>query len=90
MDASGSLIRPDISKRLKSGLVILRKGEEVGEHTTNEREEIIVVISGTARAIVERNEFDVEEGHMIFIPEKKIHNMKNISDAVLKYVYITG
>lgn len=85
---AGLLIKPPISEKIKLGYVILKKGEEVGEHTTHNREEIIIVFEGTARVIIENETREVERNHIVFIPENKKHNLKNIYSKVLKYIYI--
>lgn len=43
-----SLIKPPASEILKSGRVFLAPGESVGEHVTLQREEMIIVLRGSA------------------------------------------
>lgn len=87
---AGSLIKPPRSKKIKAGLVILKKGEEVGEHITENREEIIVVLQGQALVSLANQKMAVKENNLIFIPENKKHNLKNKSENTLKYLYIVG
>lgn len=44
------LIKPDQSVRLHAGYITLQPGESVGEHSTEEREEIIIVLQGEGSA----------------------------------------
>ena len=55
---SESLLKPPLSKQLKSGKVTLFPGEDVGEHITSKREEIIIVIKGNIIAQTPQQEVD--------------------------------
>lgn len=87
---AGSLIKPPKSKNIKAGLVILKKGEEVGEHITENREEVIIIIQGQARVFLEGQGKTVKQNSLVFIPENKKHNLKNISKKTLKYLYVVS
>jgi mannose-6-phosphate isomerase-like protein (cupin superfamily) len=82
-----SSIKPPVSERLKFGYVSLKPGEEIGEHVTDNKEEVIFVIKGTATVIVEGEDFKVNENNLIYIPKNKKHNVKNTTSKDLKYVY---
>ena len=74
--------------RLKAGSVILKPGESVGEHTTENREEIVIFLEGKAEVIVEGNDPTVIEGrNAAYIPPHTVHNIKNIGKDHLKYVF---
>ncbi len=85
---TGLLIKPPNSEKIKSGYVILKKGEEMKEHTTHNREEIIIILEGRAKVIIEDEEREVKKNHLVFIPENKKHSLKNNYNKVLKYIYI--
>jgi mannose-6-phosphate isomerase-like protein (cupin superfamily) len=87
---AGSLIKPPKSKRLKAGLVILEIGEEVGEHVTENREEVIIILQGEALVFLANQKRTVKQNNLIYIPENKKHNLKNVSKGTLKYLYIVG
>jgi len=84
----GSLIKPPVTKKVKSGCVLLNKGEEVGAHKTAKREEIIVILQGKATIIIEGERKTVEKNNVVYIPPDKIHNICNESEEELKYIYI--
>lgn len=88
VNSPGSLVKPPISEKLKSGCVILKTGEAVGEHTTDAREEILVILEGMATVICESETAEVKPGSIVYIPENKKHNVINKSPEVLKYIYI--
>ena len=77
---TNSILKPPASRSLKSGRVKLNPGEEIGEHITHEREELIVVLRGAAT--VEK------EGDAHFIPEGKKHNVRNATGKELEYIYV--
>ena len=80
----------DKKKGLSSGLVALKKGDTVGIHNTKKKEEIVVVLDGKARVNVADKHFILENGMMLYIPPKTLHNVKNIGARLLKYLYITA
>ena len=83
-----SLIKPPGSKILKAGRVVLHPGEEIGEHTTDKREEIIIVVKGTAVLVKEGKEIILKNGDTHYIEEGILHNVKNTSKKKTEYVYV--
>ena len=68
----------------------LDPGEEVGEHVTDNREEVIVVLKGKAALVQDGKECLLEQGDAYFIKEGVKHNVKNAANSDLEYVYIVG
>jgi mannose-6-phosphate isomerase len=85
---TNSILKPPVSRSLKSGRVKLNPGEDIGEHITHEREELIVVLRGRATLEKEGEVVELQEGETHFIPEGKKHNVINNSDSLLEYIYI--
>ncbi len=85
-----SLLRPPESKVLKSGRVILSKGEEIGQHVTDRREEIIIVLKGTATFIGDGQEIKLSAGKTHYVKEGVTHNVRNDTDEELEYVYVVS
>jgi len=73
---------------LHSGYVVLGPDEEVGEHTTEEGEELIVVVEGKAEVISEGHAESVEAPSVVLVTAHTIHNVMNRSVTLLRYVYI--
>ncbi len=84
------LVKPPRSRLLKARRVILSPGEEVGEHKTEEREELIIVLSGTASLLKGDDVIELNEGEAHFIEEGLTHNVRNNSGRVLEYIYAAG
>ena len=85
-----SLIEPPHSRLLKACRVILSPGEEVGEHKTEEREELIIVLRGTASLMKGNEVVELNEGEAHFIEQGLMHNVKNNSGKDLEYIYAVG
>jgi len=76
---------------IKSGHVILKPGENVGEHTTNDREEVIIVLKGKGEAIIGKDEiFNIESNIVLYIPPKTLHDIKNTGSHPLEYIFVTS
>lgn len=76
---------------LHSGFVTLKKGESVGKHNSESYEELIIVIKGTGRFVTEGKEpLVIKEGEALYSPPFSEHNVINIGDEDLKYVYVVA
>ena len=91
LDQAGSLLTLDETNKIKTGLVILQPGEEIGYHVTDNREEVILVLEGEAVVELEgENEQVVKKDHLVYIPTNKEHNVRNKSDRLLRYIYLVS
>jgi len=79
------------TKGMRSGLVSLKTGEEIGEHSTEDKEEALVILSGEAEvSCAGQPAFSVPAASLVYIPPHTRHNVKNNAREVLKYVYIVA
>lgn len=85
-----SLVKPPESKILKSSKVTLSPGKEIGEHTTNKREEFLIILKGTATLSKEDKVIELKQGETHYIKENIKHNIKNNSNDVLEYIYVVS
>ena len=90
LDKAGALLDLINTKRLRSGLVILQPGEEVGLHVTNNCEEVIIVLEGQATIYLKDQKQKVETNQLIYIPCDESHNVKNETDKILRYIYLVS
>lgn len=86
--ASPCLVTPEDAKRMRSRVVVLGPGEEVGEHTTEDREELLVVMVGSIVLIGPDGEHPLDVGQAAFIPIATKHNVVNRSKTSARYIYI--
>jgi quercetin dioxygenase-like cupin family protein len=79
------------SAGMHSGLVTLGKNESIGEHSTGEHEELIVVLEGEGEIEAEGNgRKKIKKGETAYNPPHTKHNVYNTNSEVLKYVYIVA
>jgi len=75
---------------IKAGHVILKRGEEIGEHSTNDAEEALVILKGRGRLAINKKEnLDFKDDAVLYIPPRTIHNVKNTGNGVLEYIFVT-
>ena len=79
------------SIKMKSGVVVLKPGEEVGCHNTNTKEELIIVLEGSAKVEIESKPFEqVEPDSAVYIPPNTQHNIINPGTETLRYIYVVS
>lgn len=66
----------------------MEPGKEAGEHTTEGGEELIVMVEGKAEIISGGRAETVEAPCVVLVPAHTVHNVKNTSKTLLKYVYV--
>jgi len=76
------------AKYLRGRVEIKNPGEETGAHVTEGREEVIIVLEGTATVYCEEARLMVRAGHSLFIAEGVLHNVRNEGRKNLRYVYV--
>lgn len=85
------ILSPPGSVTMRSGLVTLQGGGDVGEHSTKDHEEILVILEGAGD--VEADGYGrrpVKGGQVVFIPPRTVHNVYHTGPAPLRYIYIVA
>jgi len=83
------LLSPPQSLYLRSGHVVLAPGESVGLHSTGEREEMLIPLSGIGEMQVPGVQtLTVEPGFVLFNPPHTWHDVKNTGGVPLSYIYV--
>jgi mannose-6-phosphate isomerase-like protein (cupin superfamily) len=76
---------------MRSGFVRLKPGESVGEHSTTDHEEALVVLHGEGQAKVEGHEaVTLSSRKLIYIPPRSRHNVTNTGKDMLEYVWVVA
>lgn len=79
------------TRGMKSGYVCLQPGQEVGVHKSEAREESVVILEGSADIFIDgKLALVAHADHLIYIPPETVHNIKNSSEKILRYVYVTA
>ena len=87
---SKSLFKPPFTNVIKAGRVKLSPEEDVGEHITEKREELIIVLKGVATLYIDSNSVELNEGETYYIEEGKKHNVVNNTTNALEYIYVVN
>lgn len=78
-------------KGLKAGLVTLKPKESIGEHKTENKEEALIILKGSAIVYYGKGKkIKVLKNSFIFVPSGTLHNVKNPGSKPLQYVYVTA
>jgi mannose-6-phosphate isomerase-like protein (cupin superfamily) len=73
---------------MRSGRVYLAPDQSCGQHSTKDREELLIFLSGRGKLLIGEKEcFDIGQGKVSYIPPNTIHDVKNTGSAPLIYVY---
>jgi len=72
---------------MKSGRVYLEPGTSCGVHSTEDKEEQLVFLSGNGTAKIAGEEFAVGKGNICYIPPHTEHNIINTGTEPLVYVF---
>ena len=85
---AGKLISASESKQIRSGLVVLEEGKDVGEHETGNGEELIVFLQGTAEVTGDGESKTVNAPAAVLVPARTAHNVRNPLKVPLRYLYV--
>lgn len=73
---------------MRSGRVFLAPDQACGQHSTKDREELLVFLSGRGKLLIgEKDSFEVGQGKASYIPPNTVHDVKNTGSVPLVYVY---
>ena len=76
---------------MRSGLVTLQPGQEVGSHNTENYEELIIVLEGSGEVETEGiGRRPIAQGQVAYNPPHTQHNVINTGSALMRYIYIVA
>ncbi len=81
-------ITAESAKYLRGRVEIKRPGEETGPHMTEGKEEVLIVLEGTATVQYGKAVLKVRAGYSFFIGQNILHNVRNAGRKRLRYVYV--
>ncbi len=84
-----SVLRHPDSQKLRSGFVALAAGEAGHSHSTDEYEEMLVILSGSGELVTEAHgNFPVTPHSIAYVPPHTTHFVRNTGTEILQYLYI--
>lgn len=73
---------------MRSGRVYLAPGKSCGQHSTKDREELLVFLSGLGELLIGKNDrYHIGQGKVVYIPPQTAHDISNTGTEPLIYVY---
>ena len=73
---------------LKAGRVFLEPGQACGQHSTHDKEELLVILSGTGLLKTGQDKAQrISQGNVAYIPPQTEHDVHNDGSAPLAYVF---
>jgi mannose-6-phosphate isomerase-like protein (cupin superfamily) len=96
LDTAGTNYQPILngppeSVNMRSGLVVLSPGGDVGVHSTKEYEELVIVLAGQGEMQITAGEpLAMEAGMAVYCPPETEHNVVNTGTVPLRYVYVVA
>jgi mannose-6-phosphate isomerase-like protein (cupin superfamily) len=88
LESSARYVRLLEGPPLKSGLVLLKSGEAIGEHVTEGKEEALVILKGVASIFIRgKLEFTAQAPCMVYIPPGTPHDVRNDGKDAVQYVF---
>ena len=82
---------PPATVGMYSGLVTLKPGETVGDHNTDDYEEMLVILSGEGQMMFgNKKTFNLKYGVVAYCPPHTEHDVKNTGSTLLKYIYVAS
>jgi len=92
-DGSGytEIIKPPRASAIRSGLVRLEPGRDVGFHSTGGNEEMLVFLEGQGSLDCEGcGRLAVTGGQIAYVPPHTRHNVYSTGTDLLKYIYVVS
>ncbi len=73
---------------MRSGKVYLAPGKSCGQHSTKDREELLVFLAGSGELLIGENDrHQVGQGKVAYIAPQTAHDVSNTGTEPLIYVY---
>jgi mannose-6-phosphate isomerase-like protein (cupin superfamily) len=82
---------PPETINMRSGAVTLQPATCVGKHSTESREEILVILEGSGMFILAGGEqLEIRGNSALYCPPHTEHDVKNTGTTPLRYIYVTA
>ena len=82
---------PPETVSMRSGLVTLPPGRSIGQHSTENDEEMLVPLEGQGELhIAGRPPIPIKQGVVTYTPPNTTHDVVNTSTSILKYIFIVA
>jgi mannose-6-phosphate isomerase-like protein (cupin superfamily) len=85
------LTGPPETVTMESGYVVLEPGRSVGKHSTEQHEEILIVLEGQGEMLFrDGSELELKSRTALYCPPQTEHDVQNTGTGTLRYVYVVA
>ena len=85
------IMKPPRTVTMRSGLVTLAPGKDVGLHSTEKNEEMLVILEGQGEVELEGfGRMQIAASRTAYVPPKTRHNVFNTGTGPLKYIFVVS
>jgi len=82
---------PPGSAGMKSGLVVLAPGKSVGKHSTEDHEEMVIVLEGAGQMVLaDGKRIEISPAAAAYSPPGTEHDVVNTGSGLLRYIYVVS
>ncbi|MCD6231298.1 cupin domain-containing protein [Candidatus Aerophobetes bacterium] len=84
------LLPKEMTESLELALVKVKKNSLTPKHTHEDEEQVYIILKGKGLMRINNEEQEVEGGMIVYIPRKAEHEIKNIGEDELTYIYVAN
>ena len=82
---------PPESVTMRSGAVTLQSGKSVGSHTTENNEELLIILEGSGAFILkDGKQLEMNINTVLYCPPFTEHDVINTGATPLRYIYVVA
>jgi len=82
---------PPQSVTMRSGKVVLQSGDSVGKHSTEDKEELIIILDGEGQFLYgDHHSLTINSNSVLYCPPMIEHNILNTGSTPLHYIYVVS
>ena len=82
---------PPETSTMRSGLVVLAQQKTVGKHSTDNFEELVIILEGRAEMrITGGKTYPLKKGEVMYCPTLTEHDVINVGSDTLRYIYVVS
>lgn len=82
---------PPQSVFMRSGKVVLQPGESVGKHSTEGKEELVIILDGEGQFLYgDHHSLRFNSNAVLYCPPMTEHNILNTGSTPLQYIYVVS
>jgi len=67
-------------------IMSIKPGEDIGEETHPDNDQVLYLLSGSGKAVLDHQESDYKAGDLVLVPAGRLHNFINTGSGDLKII----